>query len=158
MSRLRWPPHVLPEELGAVVHGPVVLARSPGIVAGLRCVFAHPSGLHLPVTVRAEGVQAEAAGRRTFPRGEGTRPEPWSGLQLTVEADGESRTVDPAGQESSGSEDHFRAEVTYWVGTLPRDGRLRLTLGWPEAGLAEASTVLDLTGLDELATRVLPLS
>lgn len=65
MTRLRWPAQLPPDdELGAVVHGPVVLARSPGIAAGLRCVFAHPTGLHLPLVLRAEGVQAEAAGRR----------------------------------------------------------------------------------------------
>ena len=157
MSRLRWPPHVLPEELGAVVHGPAVLARSPGIVAGLRCVFAHPGGLHLPVAVRAEGVQAEAAGRRTFPRATDTGSEPWSGLQLSVEVDGEVRSVDPAGQESSGSDEHFGAEVTYWIGALPRDGRLGITVGWPQAGLAESTTEVDLGDLADVGRRVLPL-
>jgi len=160
MTRSRWPAQAPPEELGAVVHGPVVLARSPGIAAGLRCVFAHPTGLHLPVVVRAEGVQAEAAGRRTFPGARGREvlePAPWSGLQLSVQVDGESRTVDAAGQESSGSIDRFSAEAVYWVGALPTDGQLGISVGWPQAGLAEATTVLALEGLDDLATRVLSL-
>lgn len=31
--------------LGAIAHGPVVLAQAPGIVVGLRCLFAHPDRL-----------------------------------------------------------------------------------------------------------------
>ncbi|MCI2238033.1 hypothetical protein MO973_38250 [Paenibacillus sp. TRM 82003] len=68
MTMHRWPPALPPDELGAVVHGPVVLARATGIVAGLRCVFAHTGGLLLPVVLRAGGVQAEAAARQTFSR------------------------------------------------------------------------------------------
>ncbi|MGY1841507.1 MULTISPECIES: hypothetical protein [unclassified Modestobacter] len=82
----RWPAAPPPDDLGAVVHCPVLLARSPGIAAGLRCVFAHPGGLHLPVVVRAEGVQAEAAGRRTFPHPD-AEYQPWSGLLVTVTVD-----------------------------------------------------------------------
>lgn len=41
--------------------GAVVLARATGIVAGLRCVFAHTGQLHLPCTPRATGVQADAS-------------------------------------------------------------------------------------------------
>lgn len=31
--------------LGAIAHGPIVLARVPGITIGLRCLFAHPDRL-----------------------------------------------------------------------------------------------------------------
>ena len=161
MSSLRWPAQLPPDELGAVVHGPVLLARSPGIAAGLRCVFAHPGGLHLPLVLRAEGVQAEAAGRRTFSPHERDAPnpaerEPWSGLRLTAEIDGEARTADPAEQQSSGGPDAFSLEATYWLGRLPADGRLRLTLAWPESGLAENTVLLDLD-LDGLGERVVAL-
>ncbi|MBB3675111.1 hypothetical protein [Modestobacter versicolor] len=157
MTRLRWPAQLPPDdELGAVVHGPVVLARSPGIAAGLRCVFAHPTGLHLPLVLRAEGVQAEAAGRRA-----GWRPgddradrDPWSGVLLTAELDGATRPVDPAGRTTTGSADHFHLRAGYWIGALPSDGRLRLTVGWPQAGLAEHSTELELGPLDGLGERV----
>ena len=157
MTRLRWSAQVPPEELGVVVHGPVVLARSPGIVAGLRCVFAHPGGLHLLVVLRAEGVQAEAAGRRTFPRPDDAGHDPCTGPALVADVDGDSRPADPIGQESSGSADHFSQRVAYWIGALPRDGRLQLTFGWPQAGLAETRTVLQLADLDGLEERVLPL-
>ena len=65
MRAHRWGAVVEPTDLGAVVHGPVVLGRAPGIVAGLRCVFGHTDGLWLPFVLRAEGVQAEAAFRQS---------------------------------------------------------------------------------------------
>ncbi|MGY1747726.1 hypothetical protein [Modestobacter sp. SYSU DS0511] len=152
----RWPATPAPDALGAVVHGPVLLARSPGIAAGLRCVFAHPGGLHLPIVVRATGVQAEAAGRRTFPRRKG-EPQSWSGLLVTLTVDGVTGPADPVGPTSSGSIDSFRSEGSYWAGALPRDGRLTLTVGWPAAGLAETTTVLHLGPLDDVADRVVSL-
>ena len=98
MTRHRWAAAVPPDELGVVVHGPVLLARSPGIAAGLRCVYAHPGGLRLPLVLRAAGVQAEAAGRTTSPRfrdDAGDR-EPWSGPTLDVEVDGIRGVADAA--------------------------------------------------------------
>ena len=40
--------------LGAIVHGPAVLARAPGIAVGLRCVFAYPDSLSIWLVARAE--------------------------------------------------------------------------------------------------------
>jgi hypothetical protein len=154
----RWPSQVLPYELGAVVHGPVLLARSPGIAAGLRCVFAHPGGLHLPLVLHAEGVQSEAAGRRTFPtQGGSAEVDPWSGPVLTAELDGESRIADAGSQESSGGSDAFDMAAAYWIGRLPRDGVLTLTLAWPQAGLSSGTVTLRLGDLSDVAARVVPL-
>jgi hypothetical protein len=159
VTRHRWPAALPPDELGAVVHGPVLLGRSPGIAAGLRCVFAHPGGLLLPFVLRASGVQAEAAGRRTFSRAGDERraADPWSGVTLHVEVDGVAGSADPANQESSGSAESFTLESTYWIDRLPRDRRLRLTVAWPQAGLAESTTDLQLDDLGGLGDRVLPL-
>ncbi|GAB4079428.1 hypothetical protein GCU67_03425 [Modestobacter muralis] len=164
MPRLRWPSAPTPrDELGVVVHGPVVLARSPGITAALRHVLAHPDGLHLPLVVRADGVQAEAAGREldrhrvTAPARGAVGTDPWTGLLLTVGADGEERTADPGRSHSSARPDSFESETSYWIGRLPADGRLRLTVSWPQAGLAEATTVLQLDDLHELPARVVRL-
>ena len=165
MPQLRWPPASIPrDELGVVVHGPVVLSRSPGITAALRFVLAHPSGLHLPLLVRAEGVQAEAAGRdlrrhRSTERADGPAvgSDPWTGVLLSVVADGEERTADPGRARSSAREDSFESEASYWVGQLPADGLLRITVAWPQAGLAEATTELQLDDLHDLAARVVRL-
>lgn len=148
----RWPPAVEPEDLGAVVHGPVVLARAPGIVAALRCVFAHPTGLSLPFVLRAEGVQAEAAGRQSRWGGvDEDGPQGWSEPVLAVRVGGHEGFVDASQASGSGSDDAYDLDATYWVDVLPEDvagpsgdPRLELTVSWPQAGLPETTTVLTL--------------
>ncbi|MFQ1002745.1 hypothetical protein [Modestobacter sp. SSW1-42] len=165
MPRLRWPPAMIPrDELGVVVHGPVVLARSPGIIAALRHVVAHPDALYLSMVVHADGVQAEAAARDRQRWRSADRPaagtagsDPWSGPLVTVAVDGEERTVDPGTSRSSGGPDSYDSDTLYRVGRLPPDGRLQLTVAWPQAGLAEATTVLQLDDLRDLAARVVRL-
>jgi hypothetical protein len=36
------------QELGSIAHGPVLLTTGHGVAVGLRCVFAHRTGPHLP--------------------------------------------------------------------------------------------------------------
>jgi hypothetical protein len=163
MPQLRWTAMWIPrDELGGVVHGPVVLARSPGITAALRHVIAHPSGLALTLVLRAEGVQAEAAGRhrrhrvRHFPMDD-AGSDPWSGPLMTVTVDEEERRTDAGSGRSSSSADDYDSEAVHWIGRLPTDGRLRITIAWPQAGLAEATTDLQLDDLSDLADRVVRL-
>lgn len=40
--------------LGAIAHGPVLLAKVPGIAIGLRCLFAHPDRLTAWLVARAD--------------------------------------------------------------------------------------------------------
>ena len=150
----RWPALLPPGELGVVVPGPAILARSPGIVLGLRCIFAQSGGLLLPTVVRAEGVQAEAALRRIRPRSEAG--DVLSEPRLVAQVDGMSGVADSFRDSASASEDAYEGDAAYWIGAIPLDRRLRLTVGWPEAGLRESSTELTLTGLDRLGD-VLPL-
>ena len=58
---------------------------------------------------------------------------------------------------SSSGRDAFDSEAVHWIGRLPTDGRLRITVAWPPAGLAEATTVLQLDDLRDLADRVVRL-
>jgi hypothetical protein len=146
----RWNARRPPQELGVVVHGPVVLARSPGIAVGLRCVFAHPTGLHLPLVLLAEGVQAEAAVRHS-------RSSEPAGPTLRAEVDGQDGRADATRSAWTGSTDHFELQADHWIGALPADARLTLVAGWPEAGLAEQRTVLTLAHLDDLADQVVTL-
>ena len=165
MPVLRWPPAPTPrDELGVVGHGPALLARSPGVAAGLQCVFTHPGGLHLPMVLRAEGVQAEAASRGDRHRwladtssGQEPGSDPYAGPTLIVGADGEQRSADPGRSEGSSGHDTFERQMHYWIGCLPADGTLELTIGWPRAGLAQTTTALQLASLDDLAGRVLRL-
>lgn len=161
----RWPPGMPAEELGAIVHGPVILARATGIAAGLRCIFAHPGRLLLPLVVRANGVQAEAASRQSFRRGRHATAASGVGLststgsdpQLHVSLNERSGFADVSQNERSGGDDGFDLEASYWIDEYPRDGRVHVVLAWPQAGLPETSTVLTLEGLDDAAQRILRL-
>ncbi|GAA0306761.1 hypothetical protein [Kineococcus aurantiacus] len=143
----RWAAAAEPRDLGAVVHGPVVLARATGVVAGLRCVFAHADGLSLPFVLRAEGVQAEAAARQSFsghvPLDE-FGPGTWSEPVVAIGVDGDEGLADPSQSSGSGGEDAFDLDATYWVDRLPTDGRLTVTVSWPQAGLPLTRTELEL--------------
>ncbi|WP_380158013.1 hypothetical protein [Kineococcus sp. R86509] len=152
----RWPPAVEPDELGAIVHGPVVLARSPGVVAALRCVFAHTGGLSLPFVLRAEGVQAEAANRQSTSHrlalediGPGTFSEP----RVVVRVGEAEGLADASQATSSGGDDAYDLDANFWIDALPTDGRIVVTVSWVQAGLAESRTELRLrpwTGDDVL--------
>ncbi|MFD0483021.1 hypothetical protein ACFQ46_10480 [Kineococcus sp. GCM10028916] len=156
MRAHRWPPAVEPDELGAGVHGPVVLARSPGIVAGLRCVFAYTDGVSLPFVLRAEGVQAEAANRQSFSGqtsldeiGPGTSSWP----SVAVQIGDHEGLVDASQAGGSSSDDVYDLDANFWIDALPADGRVVVTVSWVQAGLAESRTELRLrpwTGDDVL--------
>lgn len=156
MRAHRWPPAPEPDELGAIAHGPVVLARSPGIVAGLWCVVAQTGGLSLPFVLRAAGVQAEAASRQSTSHrlaledaGPGTFSEPRVGIRVG-DAEG---LADASQATSSGGDDAYDLDANFWIDALPADGRVVVTVSWVQAGLAESRTELRLrpwTGDDVL--------
>jgi hypothetical protein len=62
-------------------------------------------------------------------------------------ASGAARWLDPYQSTSSGGEDRYRLEASYWVTPLPREGLLTLACAWPEIGLAETLTDLILPDL-----------
>ncbi|GAB3464046.1 hypothetical protein AB1207_12050 [Kineococcus endophyticus] len=144
----RWPPAAEPEDLGAVVHGPVVLARAPGIVAALRCVFAHSEGLSLPFVLRAEGVQAEAASRQSqWGAVDEDGPQGWSEPVVVVRVGKHEGFADPAQARGSAGDDAYDLDANFWIDVLPDElsgNRLELTVSWPQAGLPETTTVLTL--------------
>jgi len=153
MEDRAWPYGRPPDALGAVVHGPALLARQVGITVGLRCVFAHPDGLHIPLVLAARGEPADRAGSVRFGRVESSPI-----LQLTATMNGRSGPVDSTQTEGRGGTGTFDQRSTYWINALPEDGRLRLSVAWPEIGLAETITDLLLGDLDDLEDRVIPLA
>lgn len=162
----RWPLERDPTVLGVVVHGPAIVARSPGIAIAVRCIFARPGGLELDLVLRAVGIEAEAAGRQSFGehdfdlRQPDDSGRPWRGgsePDLVIEVDGRRAVVYPFQQSASGGEDEFTNELRVAVGTLPSDGRIKLTAAWPQAGLAEAAVTLTLASLEALEDRVVQL-
>ena len=150
-----------PHDLGVIAHGPAVLSRAPDIAAGLRAVFAYPGGLHLLLTYRAVGDRAHAArswsyGRvRRYPGP--TEANPYSVPRVHVTLDGRTRPADTAGPVRNSDAHVFSVDASYWIGELPRDGQVSITVEWPHAGLPRTETTLTLNGLDDLDERVLPL-
>ena len=159
MSTDDWTPVELPERLGVVAHGPALLAQAPDIAAGLRCVWARPEGLLLPVVVQARGVHADAASRQTFGADPGPDAVDLVGSAVRVVARVGDREVelDATHGTASAGEDDFTTEAAYWVAGVPDDGLLHLTVAWPEAGLPETTTALRLQGLHDLDARVVRL-
>ena len=128
------------QELGSIAHGPVLLTPGDGIAVGLRCVFAHRTGLHLPIVLIARDVHADAAAhagsedtgrtpRRAGPGGR--RPM----VRLSAFA-----------TQGAGGADEYRQESSYWHPGLPSSSTLTLTVSWPAIGLPPASAVLQPPG------------
>src|SRR3954464_20401 len=95
------------QELGSIAHGPVLLTAGHGVAVGLRCVFAHSTGLHLPLVLVARGVHADAAERRLRRHGDELRVElgPANGPMVRLGA---------FATQSAGGDDEYRQESSYW--------------------------------------------
>jgi len=175
VSEPLWAPRRSPHELGVIAHGPVVLARAEGIAAALRCVFAHPDGLHLPLVLRADTERASDLGRwsfghlrrySSFASRQGAESA-YSAPQLLVDINGRRGPVGTDGPihasdvQGAGTGPVraliYGKDASYWIGELPADGVLRLSFAWLQAGLALTITTVRLHGLEDLAERVVPL-
>jgi hypothetical protein len=138
------------QELGGIAHGPVLLTAGEGIAVGLRCVFAHRTGLHLPLVLVARGVHADAAARRIRGHGEELR------LEVGPPGGGATRLY-PFATHAAGSDDEYRQESAYWHAGLPSSPDLAVTVSWPAIGLGAVTTELRVPDLAGLARAALPL-
>jgi len=162
MKRERWTAAPPEADLGAVAHGPLVLARSNGVAVGLRCVFAHPTGLHLPLVVLANAIHAEAAARQTGqspapPGYQPSDPPDWSQLEVVGELNGRVGEMLPFSATRSSGLDRYTEQAEYWIGELPRDGILRLTVAWPRIGLDSTTTTLQVDPPGQIAAGTIAL-
>jgi hypothetical protein len=149
MSVHRWPPALERDELGVIAHGPVILARASGIVAGLRCVFAYPQGIELDFVLRASGVQADVASHQV---------RDTAGAQVHVRVDQREGLACPTGGPITSGNGRFAWHTRYWIDQIPSDGLVHIRVAWPQAGLPETESTLTLNDLRGLDTRVLSLT
>ncbi|HEY7814550.1 MAG TPA: hypothetical protein VIC62_15005 [Nakamurella sp.] len=139
------------QELGSIAHGPVLLAAGDGVAVGLRCVFAHPTGLHLPIVLVARAVHADAAARRLRGHGDELR------VELGPTAGSATIRLNAFASQGAGGEDEYRQESSYWYAGLPSGPTVTVTVAWPAIGLSPATTVLHLPDLARVARAVVPL-
>ncbi|GAB3470188.1 hypothetical protein AB1207_13580 [Kineococcus endophyticus] len=151
--------------LGAVVHGPAVLARAPGIAVGLRCVFAYPDSLSVWLLARADAAlipqdlpprsDAEAAVQSQW---EALWPgRPHDPLVHVTLDHGPQRRLSWAERRDDSTLDGVRyiSSASRILG-LPAGGQLDFEVSWGPA-LAPVSTRVQLSHLQRLTDRALLL-
>ena len=165
MDFREWPSTPPPtDELGVVVHGPVVVAATPTTVVGLRCVFAHPGGLLISLVGRVDTTKAPTrplsryeTAVKALGDGDGPDMEGLAEPRLLVTMDDVSGPARPGGLELSTYETSIRMAAEYWIDHLPTDRRVTLLFSWPQADVEEVESVLTLASLDDLAHRTVSL-
>ena len=153
------------QRLGAVVHGPAVLAQAPGIAVGLRCVFAYPDGLSVWLVARADAAlipqdppprsDAEAAVQSQWQALWPGRPhDPLVHVTLNH---GPQRRLSWAERRDDSTVDGVRyVSGAARILGLPAGGQLDFEVSWGPA-LAPVFTRVQLSHLQRLTDRALPL-
>lgn len=168
-SIMTWPQRYLPPdsaEMGALAHGPRILARAAGIVVGLRSIVAYSSGLDLAVVAVASGPQAVAM------KSQFTAPaeiDPATGrphrgelrqemMQLRALEDSRLQPVLYRNTEGFHQRpDSYRREFLYEISDLPHTTELPLITAWPALGLGPVTAHLEIPTAEALRAAVVPL-
>ncbi|MFD5142235.1 hypothetical protein [Streptomyces sp. NPDC058401] len=158
--------HAPPRMVGGHVAGPVVIARTDGVVVVARHVLAYPAGLEIEMEAHARGPSSppdpppdppQPPGGPVFDPADLTGPA-WPSFRLrlgdgaVVEQDDETGLRDGrgpvmvvSGYEGSwgGPEGGGDVRMTLWIWPLPPPDPLTVSCAWPERGLRDAALVLD---------------
>lgn len=149
--------------LGVIAHGPVVLARVPGIVIGLRCLFAHPDRLTAWLVARADAA--------FIPQVLPPRSEAEARVRGDLEAVWPGKLNDPLvhafidhmpqrlvlTERNDTYDDGYvrRLSCAVRIFGLPTDDKLGFEVSWGPA-LAPTTTTLDLPDLRQVAATAVP--
>ena len=126
LSKVQRPAWLPPDgELGVAVGTRVVLVSEERFAMALVDCVAYSSGFEFTISYRSR----DDLGREVL--GFGLRPVP--GRELEV------RIVLPQRGGGGGN----RYEQTYWCWPLPTEGRVRIAVQWPAAGIASTSVEID---------------
>lgn len=154
------------KELGAIAHGPRLLAQVDGVTVGLRSIVAYTSGLELAVVVVAKGIHAEALLRQytapavTDPETDRRRPGETHGrpLRLRVLEDSELQPIRRRDGMGYANSEMQQREYLFELTPLPDTEDLPLIAEWPEIGLGPVTTHLKLPPPAVLAAAIIPLA
>ncbi|PPK92237.1 hypothetical protein CLV92_11699 [Kineococcus xinjiangensis] len=159
--------------LGHIVHGPVVLARAPGAVIALRCIFAYPDGLKAWLVAHALDAASvtdpvamakasEAASRPGHTRHEELtdgQPPPWpDDPSIHVSVNGRRRRLGVCERVDELAEPGSKyVDCDLRIDELPTDGQVTFIVSWATV-LPETSTTLHLPALSQAAASAIPLT
>ena len=149
--------------LGAIAHGPVLLAKVPGIAVGLRCLFAHPDRLTAWLVARADAA--------FIPQVLPARSDAEAAVQAALWEHWPGQPNDPLvhafvdhmpqrlvlGQRNDGYRgyDVLRLSCAVRILGLPTDDKLGFEVSWGPA-LAPTTTTLHLPNLRQIAASAVP--
>ncbi|WP_432573200.1 hypothetical protein [Kineococcus sp. SYSU DK005] len=144
--------------LGAIAHGPLLLAKVPGIAIGLRCLFAHPDRLTAWLVARADAA--------FIPQVLPPRSEAEAAVQAEMGGHWPGQLNDPLVHATVNfmpqrlvlrgrSDGHGDGRVVHIscaarIFGMPTDGKLGFEVSWGPA-LAPTFTTLELPGLRRIA-------
>lgn len=164
MSEQPWELEDTWRRLGAVVHGPTVLARAPGIAVGLRCVFAYPDSLSVWLMARAKAVlipqdlppRSDAEARVQSQWGALWPGWPHDPLVHVTMNHGPQRRLSWAGRRDESTIDGVGyISSSARIQGLPAGGQLDFEVSWGPA-LAPVFTRVQLSHLQRLTDKALP--
>jgi hypothetical protein len=150
--------------LGAIAHGPVLLARVPGVAIGLRCLFAHPDRLTAWLVARADAAfippvlppRSEAEGAV-----QADLYEHWPGqlndplVHATVDFMPQRLSLVERNDFTGHGDGVLRLSCAARIFGLPTDDTLGLEVSWGPA-LPPTSTTLQLPNLRQTAASAVP--
>jgi hypothetical protein len=158
-----------PEMIGGYVTGPIVIARSDGLVVAARQVLAFPVGVQIEIEAhgwRALDVGAISTSQQEHGNGADLRFSlRFSDGSEAVQDDeaglrsGSGPTLVTRGSECSSSGGLDKREdvrLTLWAWPLPPSGPVTLTCSSPRYGLSDASILLDADAIRAAARRAEP--
>lgn len=167
---MTWHMGVLPPrrstELAAVAHGPAILARTTGIVVGLRSIFAYSAGLEIALLVSATGSAAELVARQYSASAEidpitGSRhPANDLGVGLRFDAldDSTAQPFQRKSTEGFGRDpERYEREFLFYTKELANSSRVQYRIAWPEVGLPTTDVILTLPDVQVLRDNIIIL-
>lgn len=152
-------------ELGAVAHGPAILAQLPGVIIGLRTIMAYTSGLEIAVMVAASGAQASLVERQFVAPAE---IDPSSGLpsrgpilgeNLRLSAADDS-TEQPTPRRNTAARSRsgfYRREYLFVTSELPTSSQLRYLIAWPSVGIRPFTVEVAIPEPEDIRRRIITL-
>lgn len=154
-------------ELGAIVHGPMILARSTNVVIALRSIVAFSSGLDLSIAAVAWGAESECMKLQFTAPAEidpvSGRPRPVKAhrerLELRALDESVAQPLPHRNNESINQvPDSYRREYLFVIRPLPGTTELCLVTAWPAIGLQPVTVHLVLPSPTAIHEAIIPLA